>query len=206
MGDVMSESSSRQQIPVLVADYDASWISVDLSADPAAWAEAEAAERLARDGHAPKKRELRGYTDYLETMVRTATRVEDAMGLFLLAPQGDGKVVAAVRMVAVELEEGDDQQPIETARRIVAPDELPVVEPAEVSEIVSPAGIAVRGRTRIIGGSGGVTELLTYAWVFPGFRFAAALTTAFTDLVEAGRWRPAVDALAASVALAEPAS
>lgn len=46
-----------------------------------------------------------------------------------------------------------------------------------------------------------VVELLTYAWVFPGYPKAVALTTAFTDLVEAGQWRPAVDALASGVAL-----
>jgi hypothetical protein len=127
------------------------------------------------------------------------------MGLFLLAPRGDGMVAAAARMVAVELEDGDDADAIGTARRIVAPDELPVIEPVEVTELVTPAGIAVRGRARMSNAEQAVTELLTYAWVFSGYRYAAALTTAFTDLVEAGRWRPTVDALASSVALRDPA-
>jgi hypothetical protein len=203
MGVLMSNPTADGQVPPLVIDYDGSWIRVDLTADVDAWAETEVRLRLEAGGVKVKRRDLRRRADYLATMVRLATRTEDNWALYLLSPTVDGRIVTAASLVLVEIEPGDDAEPAATARRIVAPEGLPCIEPPELTDLQTPAGPAVRGRARIAGAEPqrNVVELLTYAWVFPGYPMAVALTSAFTDLVEAGQWRPSLDALAFGVAL-----
>lgn len=199
----MSEPSAAREIPAFIIDYDGAWIEVDLEADVDAWAAEEIRLRVQASGERLRRRQLQSRAELLAAAVRLSTRVPDSMALFLLSPLADGRVIAVVRMIAVELEPGDDSDPEGTGRRIVAPDGLQLVEPVEVTLIETPAGTATRGRARITSGpDSNVTELLTYAWVVPGYRFAAAFTTAFVDLLVAGQWRPAVDGLAAGVALA----
>ena len=166
----MSSPRADQRVPAIVVDYDGSWIRVDLQADLDVWAETEVRLRLAAGGQSARKAVVRRRAQYLATMARLASR-DDAWGLFLLSPGADGKVLAAVTMVLVELEPGDEAEPLETARRIVAPDDLPCVEPPELAELQSPAGTAVRGLARIARGTDkqAVTELVTYAWVFRGY-------------------------------------
>lgn len=203
----MTEPNAQRDFPVLVVDYDDPWLNVDLEADPKVWAAAQAELLLAATPGRSKGAAVSQLADLLASAVGLATRVPDSVGLYLLCPSHDLRVRAIVKLVAVELDDEAMALGIETARALVAPADLRLAEPADVRDIETPAGPAARGRLRIVDESPErlVTELLNYAWVFPGYRFAGLLGTAFTDLLEGGRWRPAVDALVAGFALA-PAS
>jgi hypothetical protein len=203
MGADMTESAGEQVLPPLVLDYDGNWVEVDLSADVGAWAEAEAPRILARDGDRASKRDTRRLADQLAAAASLAGRVQDSMVTLLLCPPPARRILTIVRLVAVELEDEDVSGGVETARRIVAPADLPSVEPPEVIDFPTAAGLAARSRSRVAGQppERHVSEWLNYAWVIPGYRYGALLTTAFTDLVVAGQWRPALDKLAADVSL-----
>jgi hypothetical protein len=50
-----------------------------------------------------------------------------------------------------------------------------------------------------------VSEHLAYLWLFPDYGAGVILATAFSDLVQAGRWRPVLDDLATTgVTLRQP--
>jgi hypothetical protein len=202
MGALMSESI-QETVPPLVLDYDSQWLSVDLSAEVDTWAAKAAAELFARDQTRPGRRETRRMTGLLSAAASIAGRLDDSMVTLLLCPAPSREVVAIVRLVAVELDDDQVSGGVDVGRRIVAPDELPSIEPVEVSEFATPAGPAVRSRARVAGPEPerAVSEWLNYAWVVPGYRYASLMTTAFVDLLQAGQWRPAIDALAAGVAL-----
>lgn len=206
MGADMTESPSEFPVPPLVLDYDVNWVSVALSGDLGAWAKVAAQDTLRRDERKPSGRAVRQLADHLEAAGALARRPGDAMVALLLCPGPARRTLTAIRLVAVELEETDLADPLDAARRIVDPEGLPVVEPVEITELDSPAGRVVRGRARMVGAEPErhVSEGLNYAWVIPPYRYAAVLTTAFSDLVVAGQWRSTVDALAAAVALEQP--
>lgn len=193
----------QETVPPLVIDYDGQWLSVDLGAELDDWAKKAAAELFARDDARPGRREAGRIADQLSAAATLAARTDDSMVTLLLCPAPSRRVVAIVRLVAVELDDEDVSGGVATGRQIVAPDGLPSIEPVEVTELETPAGPAVRGRARVAGAEPErpVSEWLNYAWVVPGYRYASLLTTAFVDLLEAGQWRPTIDALAAGVAL-----
>ena len=202
----MPEPTGDSALPPFVVDYDTNWVSVGLNGDLDAWSADAAREVLARDGRSASKKDVRRLADHFAAAGAVATRVPDSMATFLLCPAPERRVLTVVRMVAVELSDEDVAAGVETAQRIVAPDDLPAIEPPELTTVDTPAGPAARSLARVARAGGGdheVHEWLNYAWVVPGYRFAVVLTTAFADLVEAGRWRPAVDALAGGVAMAE---
>ena len=197
-------------LPPLVFDYDGHWLNVDLSLTPEAWATGAADLLLGAGGGRRGKRAQRGLAEHLNAVVAAAARRQDFTVLLLLCPGPEFLVKAAVRLVAVEIEGADDLGelgPLATAYQMVNPEGAELAEPAEVSELTTPAGPAARGRLRLVLDQPGrpVHEVLSYAWVLPGYRYGAMLTTAFADLVEAGRWRPLIDALAAAASLEAPA-
>jgi hypothetical protein len=128
-------------------------------------------------------------------------RAGDAALALLLYPSLAGGVQAVVRFCLVRLDgpAGLD----ELVQSLTAPGD----EPPEVTELASPAGPCRRVRqlcTRSEGGERPAGERLGYVRVFPEYGAGVVMTTGFADLLEAGRWRPALDGLAAVVALAPP--
>lgn len=194
-------------MPPLVIDYDGQWLSVDLDAEVGGWAKKAAAELFARDGARPGRREAARIADQLSAAATLAARTDDSMVTLLLCPVPSRRVVAILRLVAVELDDEDVSGGTATGRQIVAPEGLPSIEPVEVTELETPAGPAVRSRARVAGAEPErpISEWLNYVWVVPGFRYASLLTTAFVDLLEAGQWRTTIDALVAGVTL-DPAA
>lgn len=122
---------------------------------------------------------------------------------FLLLPEPGAGITAVARLQAVETGEG------------VAVEELLEELTAEVADLVAPpettlvdtaAGPAHRLVQRTGGSRGTVVESVQYVWSFPVQGAALVLGTAFTDLLEAQRWRASLDVLAAGLALAEVAA
>lgn len=191
-------------LPPLAFDYDEPWLPVDLGVPPEQWAEGAAALLL---GPGAGRRGLRLLRDRLTSVVQVVTRKPDFALVMLLCPAPDFEVKAVVRLVGIELEHpaADLDEAVALGRQIVEPEGLSLAEPAEVSTFDTAAGPAVRSRLRTVDQADrSVTELLNYAYVVPGYPQAAALLTAFPDLVEGGRWRSTVDALAAAATLAVP--
>ena len=86
--------------------------------------------------------------------------------------------------------------------------DLPDQEPPEITELDSAAGPCRRVRQLVADGDQPerpVSEHLAYLWLFPDYGAGVILATAFSDLVQAGRWRPVLDDLATTgVTLRQP--
>ncbi len=75
--------------------------------------------------------------------------------------------------------------------------------PPQTEQLDAPLGPVHRLVQRTNGERGTAVESVQYLWAFPAQQAALVLGTAFPDLLEAQRWRPALDALARSVQPAE---
>ena len=86
--------------------------------------------------------------------------------------------------------------------------DLPGQEPPEITELDTAAGPCRRVRQLVADGDQPerpVSEHLAYLWLFPDYGAGVILATAFSDLVQAGRWRPVLDDLATTgVSLRQP--
>ena len=186
-------------MPPFAVSYDARWVAVDLEADLRAWARRAAREVLARSGGRPSRREERRIAAVLEAAGAVARKAQDASIALLLYPDVNERVRAVVRFCPVDLGDREEDEAWAGILETLAPD-LPGLPSAEVTDIVTPAGLCRRICQRVAVGEGSerpVYEQLAYVWVFLEQSAGVIMTTAFTDLVEAGRWRPALDALAA---------
>ncbi|HYZ55317.1 MAG TPA: hypothetical protein VE733_17695 [Streptosporangiaceae bacterium] len=189
-------------LPPLVVDYDARWIDVDLRGDLGEWARKTAQDMLARSPGRHRGRDEKSLAALLETAGAMARQADDASIALLLYPSHQDGLKALVRFCPVDLagREGEDAWDALLAS-------LPAGEPPEVTKIGTAAGPCRRVRQPYAAGeeSGSpVGERLGYIWVFPQYGAGVIMTTSFVDAMEAGRWRPALDALAAAAAL-EPA-
>jgi len=185
-------------MPPFAVSYDARWVAVDLEADLRAWARRMASEVLARSGGRPSRREERRVAAVLEAAGAVARKAQDASIALLLYPDVSERVRAVVRFCPVDLGDREEDEAWAGILETLAPD-LPGLPSAEVTDITTPAGLCRRICQRVAVGEGSerpVYEQLAYVWVFPEQSAGVIMTTAFTDLAEAGRWRPALDVLA----------
>ncbi len=194
---------SEFTLPPLVIDHDDRWLDVPLRGDIQQWAKSTARDIAARAGL--ERREERELTEILEGAGEIAQRAQDASMGLLLFPDIREPVRAFVRFCPVDLAGADDDAAWPALRDWLLPDE-PWEEPADITEIATKAGTCHRIRIRQVTGEGSVRavgEQLAYAWVFPRYDAGVIMTTAFGNLEDAGRWRPALDELAATGQLTE---
>ena len=102
------------------------------------------------------------------------------------------------RFCPVELADRDEDEAWAELVSALSTDEFP-----DVTEIATGAGPCRRIRARYAAGQQGperpVGEHVNYVWMLPLWGAAIIMTASFGDLLEAGRWRPALDKLAAGV-------
>lgn len=196
-------------IPPLVIGYGSWWIDVDLREDPRTWAERTAPEILARWGEKGGRRR-KHVAKVLAAAAQAARRGQDATAVFLLYPELDGEVRAFARLIPVDLSGHDE----ESAWKAMLESLVPVQGDAtasgteEITDIATPAGPCKRIRYQepIAKDNPGIGEHLVYVWALAQYGAGVLLTTWFADLAEAGRWRSAIDELAASASLDETAT
>jgi hypothetical protein len=186
-------------LPPIVVDHDANWIDVDLRGDLGDWARRTARDILSRmPGHHNRRAE-KHMASVLEGAGAIARKPQDASIVLLLAPDVHGKLKALVRFCPVDLAgQGEDEAWTELLRAL-STDDAP-----DVTEIPTPAGPCRRIRALYAAGEGPerpVGEHVNYLWMLPRWGAAVIMSATFEDLLEAGRWRPALDKLATGVGL-----
>jgi len=189
-------------LPPLVVNYDTRWIEVDLRGDLGAWAQRAARNATAREESRARARDEAALATLLEGAGALARRARDACLAFLLYPGAAEGVTAVVSFCPVDLARRDGR---DAWTRMLGPllARRPGQAPPEVTGLLSGAGPCRRVRQRFGAADGGhpPREHVGYVWTFPEYRAGVVMTTAFTDLLEAGRWRPVLDALATGVEL-----
>jgi hypothetical protein len=186
-------------VPPIVVDYDTNWIDVDLHGDLGDWARRTASDILSRMRGKPSRRAEKQMMLVLESAGAIARKPQDASIALLLVPDVNDKIKAAVRFCPVNLAGRDEDEAWAELRSALSTDDSP-----DVAEILTPAGPCRRIRALYAAGEGPerpVGEHLNYVWMLPRWGAAVIMTATFADLLEAGRWRPALDKLAAGVGL-----
>jgi hypothetical protein len=193
--------------PPLAVVHDAQWVEVDLAGDLAAWARDTATDILDRaGGSGPGRAGASRLAALLEGAGGLARGAGDAVIALLLFPTLPDGIVAVIRFCLFDLA-GRDEADAWAELMFSLADAEDGAEPPEVTDLATPAGTCRRIRQRYLYGESRdrpVGEQYAYVWVFPQYGAGAVMTTGFTDLVEAGRWRPALDALAGGVELGTP--
>lgn len=192
-------------MPPLIVNADGRWIDVDLQGNLGDWARRAADQALARWGIPGGGRRERRLTRLLEGAGEIARKAVDASMVFLLYPVLDDGIRAVARFCPVDLAGREGEQAwSELLAMLLEP--VPGVSSPEVTEIISRAGQCRRIRWQGLlneGSEGPVGEHLAYVWAFPQYGSGVIMATAFTNLEEAGRWRSALDELAAAAELDE---
>jgi hypothetical protein len=192
---------SEFALPSFVVDHDERWLDVPLRGDIQQWAKGTARDIAARTGL--KGRDERKLNGILQCAGEIAQRSQDASMGLLLFPDVWQPIRAFVRFCPVDLAGTDADQAWPKLRDSLLPAE-PWEEPADITEITTKAGTCHRVQRKQLSGEGSVRavgEQLAYAWVFPRCSAGIIMTTAFPNLEDAGRWRPALDELAATAQL-----
>lgn len=194
-----SAQAAGSVLPPVIVDHDENWITVDLHGDLGDWARRTARDILSRmPGHHSRRME-KHMVSVLEGAGTIARKPQNASIALLLVPDVNDKVKAVVRFCPVGLAGRDED---EAWAELVSA--LSTDEPPDVTEIPTEAGPCRRIRQRYAAGEGPerpVGQHLNYVWILPRWGAAVVMTTAFDDLMEAGRWQPALDKLAAGVGL-----
>lgn len=190
---------SSFSLPPLAVGHDSRWIDVDLSGDLSQWAQRAAAGVAAPMSHGRHAR----LAALMEGAGRLARGAGDAFMALLLYPAPGEGIQAIVRFCAVDLAGREGE---EAWSALLADTESggPQQEPDEVTEITTSAGPCRRFLLRRAAGEPGTGETgeqVAYVWLFPRYSAGVVMTTAFLSVAEADRWRPALDELAAAVAL-----
>jgi hypothetical protein len=192
---------SEFTLPPFVVDHDERWLDVPLRGDIAHWAKHTARDIAARADL--KGREERKLTEILQGAGEITQGAQDASMALLLFPDIRQPIRALVRFCPVDLAGTNADQAWPKLRDSLLPDE-PWEEPADITEIATKAGICRRIQRKELSGEGSVRavgEQLAYVWIFPQYGAGIIMATAFPNLEDAGRWRPALDGLAASAQL-----
>jgi len=192
--------------PVIVA-YDAHWVEVDLRGDVAQWARRAAAEVLTRSGGPARGADARQLAKLFAAAGVIARRAQDATISLLLYPGPESGIRAIARFCPVDLS-GQDGDGAWAGLESIAVVDLPGQEPPEITALDTAAGPCRRVRQLVADTDQPgrpVSENLAYLWLFPDYGAGVILATAFSDLVQAGRWRPVLDDLATTgVTLRQP--
>ncbi len=188
------------ELPPVVVDHDENWITVDLKGDLGDWSRRTARDIMSRMPGRLRRRVEKHMLSVLEGAGAIARRDQGASIAMLLAPDVNDKIKAVVRFCPVDLAGRDED---EAWAELVSA--LSTDEPPDVTEIATGAGPCRRILQRYAAGEQGperpVGEHVNYVWILPSWGAAVIMTTAFDDLLEAGRWRPALDKLAGGVGL-----
>lgn len=192
---------SEFRLPPLVVDYSDLWLEVDLRGDVREWSRRAAGELLARErwsGFRSRRGEKRT-AELLEQAAGIARRFQGATMCLLLMPSPGERIQATVHFSPVDLagREGADAWDGLIGR--VAP-QVPGEDPPEITSVESKAGECRRARMRYAAGDGPerpVGEHIAYMWVFTDYGAAVIMTTSITSILDAARWLPALDQLAA---------
>lgn len=182
--------------PQVVVDYDTRFVPVDLDGNLRSWARASAEVLWQRTGMDHKRRDVSALAERLEAVAEVVRGV-NPMGAFALVPEPWSGVTGVARLLPVDL--GEPMTTDEVLRSMTYPD-AELVEPAEIAEIETPLGTAHVLHQRVVH-EGAVADQRQVVWLFPEREAALILGIAFTDLIEAERWRDAVVDLARGVVL-----
>ena len=187
-------------LPPIVVDYDANWIDVDLRGDLGDWARRTARDTMSRmPGHHSRRAE-KHMASVLEAAGAIARKPQDASIALLLIPDVNDKIKAAVRFCPVDMAGRDQDDTWAELLSALSTDDSP-----DVTEIPTGAGPCRRIRALYAAGETGpdrpVGEHVNYVWILPRWGAAVIMTATFEDLLEACRWRPALDKLAGGVGL-----
>jgi hypothetical protein len=199
---------SEFRLPPLVVDYSDLWLEVDLRGDAKDWSRRAAGELLARQrwsGLRSRRGEKRT-AELLGQAAGIARRFQGASMCFLLIPSPDDGIQATVHFSPVDLAGREGADAWDTLIGQVAP-EIPGDDPPEITDVQSKAGKCRRVRMRYTAGDGPerpVGEHVGYLWVFGDYGAAVIMTTSFTSILDAARWLPALDQLAAGCWLQRP--
>lgn len=183
-------------------NYSELWVEADPDADPLAWARNTVAQRWAEEGLPADPELAEAIAENMADIIGTAFEQDPApFMLFLLYPLAN---IPALAAVAVRTEPCDEASLDQLAEEIRLPG--PMLErPVDQCLVDTPAGPALRliqrYRAPIEPGIEQVQELIAHTWVVHDGdgHHLVIIATSFTDLVNAGEWRPAVDELAQSL-------
>lgn len=198
------------RLPPLVVDFNQLWLQADVRGDSGDWAARAVAELLSRQrwaGYRTKDGEKR-----LTALMRQAAVIarkqaggSASMG-FILIPSPEEGVKGMAAFSPVDLAGRDAAGAWDDLLDQLAP-EVPGEDPRDITLVETKAGECRRLRMRYAAGEGPerpVGEHIAYLWVFGDYGAAVMMTISFPSLLEAARWLPALDELAAGVWLQQP--
>jgi len=193
------------RLPPLVVDFNQLWLRADVHGDGADWPERAAAELLSRQQWAAYRtadgeRRLTALMRQAAVIARTQAGDSATMG-FILIPSPEEGVKGMAAFSPVDLAGRDAAEAWDDLLEQLAP-ELPGDYPPDVTPVQTKAGECRRLRMRYAAGAGPerpAGEHIAYLWVFGDYGAAVVMTISFADLLEAARWLPALDELAAGV-------
>lgn len=164
----------------LVTDHDpVSWILIDpLDLDVDTWATEKARERFPLEGRDPDPGELELMAASLLALVEQQLLRETPSTLFAYAP------LAALPRLLVDVMVLAASDGSESALRdLTGADDTDLLEPADVTRVETPLGLAMRSRRYYRQeGSTAVLAVVTYGWHLPEHGVDVRLSTAGEDL------------------------
>jgi hypothetical protein len=193
------------RLPPLVVDFNQLWLQADIRGADEGWAGRATAELLRRPQWAAERtpdgeKRLTALMRQAAAVARKQAGDSASMGFILIPSPGEGiKGMAAVS--PVDLAGRDTAEAWDDLLEELAP-ELPDGHPPDITAMQTKAGECRRLRLRYAAGRGPerpVGEHVAYLWVFEDYGAAVMMTISFPSLLEAARWLPALDELAAGV-------
>jgi len=193
------------RLPPLVVDFNQLWLQADVRGDSGDWAARAVAELLSRQQWADYR--TRDGEKRLTALMRQAAAIapKQAGGSaslgFILIPSPEEGIKGMAAFSPVDLAGRDAAEAWTGLLDELAPD-LPGEQPRDITAMQTKAGECRRLRMRYAAGDGPerpVGEHIAYLWVFADYGAAVVMTISFASLLEAARWVPALDELAAGV-------
>ena len=193
------------RLPPLVVDFNQLWLQADVRGDSGDWAERAVAELLSRQQWAGYRnrdgeRRLTALMRQAALIARKQAGGSATMG-FILIPSPEEGIKGMAAFSPVDLAGRDVAEAWDDLLDQLAP-EVPGEDPRDITRIETKAGECRRLRMRYAAGEGPerpVGEHIAYLWVFGDYGAAVMMTMSFASLLEAARWLPALDELAAGV-------
>ena len=193
------------RLPPLVVDFNQLWLQADVRGDSADWAGRAVTELLSREQWAAYR--TRDGEKRLTALMRQAAVIarkqaggSAALG-FILIPSPEEGIKGMAAFSPVDLAGRDAAEAWDDLLEQLAP-AVPGEYPRDITPMQTKAGECRRLRMRYAAGAGPerpVGEHVAYLWVFGDYGAAVMMTISFPSLLEAVRWLPALDELAAGV-------
>jgi hypothetical protein len=198
------------RLPPLVVDFNQLWLQADVRGDSGDWAGQAVAELLSRQQWAAYRtadgeQRLLALMRQAAVIARKQAGGSASMG-FILIPSPEEGIKGMAAFSPVDLAGRDAAEAWGDLLDQLAP-EVPGEDPRDITPIETKAGECRRLRMRYAAGEGPerpVGEHVAYLWVFGDYGAAIMMTISFPSLLEAARWLPALDELAAGVWLQQP--